>query len=153
MQVVLYNGHKTLVVCQLWPAYVIGGGHYIFALQLWSPYVIGQSIIFSSCFFLLLSFFSSPNLCGRRLDVYHTSAHGVALVRIQNACLKCAARMRLAVQREIQDAKNRHLGTIAQLFRAISSQLRHLSTIGKNLLNSNISPTSLQYGELRTTSG
>jgi len=29
-----------------------------------------------------LSFFSSPNLSGRRLDVYHTSTHGVALVRI-----------------------------------------------------------------------
>jgi len=28
------------------------------------------------------SFFSSPNLSGRRLDVYHTSTHGVALVRI-----------------------------------------------------------------------
>jgi len=27
--------------------------------------------------------------------------------------------------------KNRHLGTIAQLCRAISSQLRHLLTIGK----------------------
>ena len=35
--------------------------------------------------FLLSSsslFFSSPNLSGRRLDVYHTLAHGVALVRI-----------------------------------------------------------------------
>jgi len=32
--------------------------------------------------FLLLHFFSSPNLSGRRLDVYHTLAHGVALVRI-----------------------------------------------------------------------
>jgi len=39
------------------------------------------------------------------------------------------------------DAKNRHLRTIAQLCRAISSQLRHISTIGKNLLSSNISPT------------
>jgi len=39
------------------------------------------------------------------------------------------------------DAKNRHLGTIVQLCRAISSQLRHVSTIGKNLLSSNISPT------------
>jgi len=38
-------------------------------------------------------------------------------------------------------AKNRHLGTIAQLCRAISSQLRHVSTIGKNLLSSNISST------------
>jgi len=38
-------------------------------------------------------------------------------------------------------AKNRHLGTIAQLCRAISSQIRHISTIGKNLLSSNISFT------------
>jgi len=78
---------------------------------LWSPYVMGQTIIFSSCFFFfLLSFFSSPNLSGRRLHVYHTSAHGVVLVRIWNAGLKCAARGSL----QIQDAKNRHLGTIAQ---------------------------------------
>jgi len=42
-------------------------GHYIFVLL-----------------FLLLSsiFFSSPNLCRRKLDVCHTSTHGVALVRI-----------------------------------------------------------------------
>jgi len=36
-------------------------------------------------------------------------------------------------------AKNRHLGTIAQICRAISSKLRHVSTIGKNLLSSSIS--------------
>jgi len=41
--------------------------HYIFAL--W----------FLSIFFF---FYSSPNLSGRRLDVCHTSTHGVALVRI-----------------------------------------------------------------------
>ena len=35
--------------------------------------------------------------------------------------------------------KNRHLSTIAQLCRAISSQLRHVSTIGKKLVKSNIS--------------
>jgi len=39
------------------------------------------------------------------------------------------------------DAKNRHLSTIPQLCRAMSSQLRHLSTIGKKLLSSNISST------------
>jgi len=39
-------------------------------------------------------------------------------------------------------AKSRHLGTIPQLCRAVSSQLRHISTIGKNLLSSNISSTS-----------
>jgi len=37
--------------------------------------------------------------------------------------------------------KIHHLGTIAELFRTISSQLRHISTIGKNLLNANIFPT------------
>ena len=35
--------------------------------------------------------------------------------------------------------KSRHLRTIVQLRQAISSQLRHVSTIGKNLLSSNIS--------------
>jgi len=30
--------------------------------------------------FLLSVFFSSPNLSGQRLDVCHTSTHGVALV-------------------------------------------------------------------------
>jgi len=56
-------------------------------------------------FFLFFFFFSSPNLSGRRVDIYHTSTHGVALVRIYNAGLKCAARGSM----EIQDAKNRHL--------------------------------------------
>jgi len=37
--------------------------------------------------------------------------------------------------------KMRHLGTIVQLCRTIASQLRHISTIGKNMLNSNISST------------
>jgi len=45
----------------------------------------GQAIIFLPCVFFPSSsilLFSSPNLSGRRLDVYHTSTHGVALVRI-----------------------------------------------------------------------
>jgi len=32
------------------------------------------------------------------------------------------------------DAKNRHLGTIAQLCWAVSSQVRHISTFGKKLV-------------------
>jgi len=44
-------------------------GHYIFALWFLSS-------------IYLSSFFSSPNLSGRRSDVYHTLTHGVALVRI-----------------------------------------------------------------------
>jgi len=49
------------------------------------PCVIGQAIIFSSCgffFFLLSFFFSSPNISRRTLDIYYSSTHGVALVRI-----------------------------------------------------------------------
>jgi len=38
--------------------------------------------IFACGFFLSFFFYSSPNLSRRRLDVYHTSTHGVALVRI-----------------------------------------------------------------------
>jgi len=42
------------------------------------------AIIFLACDFYLsfFLFFSSPNLSGHRLDLYHTSTHGVALVRI-----------------------------------------------------------------------
>jgi len=52
-----------LVMAALWDR----AGHYIFAL-----WFLASSIFF----------YSSPNLSGRRLDVYHTSTHGVALVRI-----------------------------------------------------------------------
>jgi len=47
---------------------------YIFILWFYSIYL---SIYLSSIYL-----FSSPNLSGRTLDVYHTSTHGVALVRI-----------------------------------------------------------------------
>jgi len=38
--------------------------------------------IFILWFLLSFFFFSSPNLSGQRLDAYHTSTHGVALVQI-----------------------------------------------------------------------
>ena len=49
-----------------------------------------------------------------------------------------AARRKYSTQ---NDAINRHLGIIQQLCRAMSSQLRHLSTIEKKLLSSNTSST------------
>jgi len=49
-----------------------------------------------------------------------------------------AARWKYRTQKSRQ---NRYLGTIAQVCLAMSSQLRHVSTIRKNLLSSNISPT------------
>jgi len=67
------------------------------------PCIADADIIFLPCGFIYLSSFSSPDLSGRRLDVYHTSTHGVALVQMQDAGLKRAARGSL----KIQDAKNR----------------------------------------------
>jgi len=49
---------------------------------------------------------------------------------------------------EIQDPKNCHLHTIAQLCRAVSSQLRHISTIGKKLVKQQyLLHMTSQYGE------
>jgi len=59
-------GQKQLVKLIIMVALCNRADRYIFAL--W---------FLSSSFFL-----SSPNLSGRRLDVYHTSTRGVALVRI-----------------------------------------------------------------------
>jgi len=51
------------------------------------------------------------------------------------------------------NAKNRHLRTIAQLCRAIFSQLRHILTIGKMLVKQQcVLHMFLRYGELRPTS-
>jgi len=43
------------------------------------------------CFFLRSFSYFSSDLSGRRLDVCHTSTHGVALVRMKNVGLKRAA--------------------------------------------------------------
>ena len=65
----------------------------------------------------------------------------------------CCTRLAESTGRK-NDAKYRHLGTIAQVCRAISSQLRHVSTIGKKLVKQQYLPhMSSQYGELRLTSG
>jgi len=90
-------------------------GHYIFAL--W---------FLSSSFF----FFFSPRLISAAADCMSTILRHVVWPYCEFG-LKCAARGSL----EIQDAKNRHFGTIAQLRQVISSELRHISKIGeKNLL-------------------
>jgi len=113
-------------------------GHYIFAL-----------------WFLLLSifFFPSPNLSHCRLDVCHTcTQYGLSANlgrRSETYCTLLAANTG-----HKKSPKNRNLGTIAQLCWAISSQLRHVSTIGKNLVKQQYLPhMSLQYGALRPTNG
>ena len=66
-EILLLNKFFPIVdTCLVMVALSNRADHYIFALWL----------------LLLSSFFSSPNLSRRRLDVYHTSTHDVALVRI-----------------------------------------------------------------------
>ena len=63
-----------------------------------------------------------------------------------------AAHWKYSIQKWRQ--KNRHLGTIPQLCQATYSQLRHVLTIGKNLLSSNTSSTCPHnMVTLRPTSG
>ena len=53
-----------------------------FVTFLWPPCVADAEVIFLPGGFFFFFLFFSPNLSGHRLDVYHTSTHGVALVRI-----------------------------------------------------------------------
>ena len=55
-------------------------------VALWNKADNFHAVVCSSLFF----FFSSSNLSRRRLDVCHTSTHGVALVQIYDAGLKDA---------------------------------------------------------------
>jgi len=110
---------------------------------LWPPYIIGPAIIFLPCGFYLLSvfcLFSSPNLSRRWLDVCHTSAHGVALVRIWDAGLKRATLGSLKYRRQ-KIAKNspsvHHCTTLSGYIFAIKARIDNR----KNLLSSNISST------------
>jgi len=106
---------------------------------LWPPYVIGHAIKFLPSFFLL-SFF--PRLVSAAADwmssiLWHLMWPWCEF-RMQVWNMLHAARWKYRSQKW---RKNRHLRTIAQLCRAISAELRHLSTIGKNLLSSNTSST------------
>ena len=104
--------------------------------NLWSPYVIGQTIYIFILSFVLSSSFPSQIGC---LPYLHTWCGLSANLRCRSET--CCTRLAANTGRK-KSSKNRHLGTIAQLCRAISLQLRHVSTIGKkNLLSSNISST------------
>jgi len=113
------------------------------AAFLWPPYVIGKVIIFLPCgfFFLLSSFFT--RLISAVADWMSTIYFNIWCGLSANlGCLSetCCTRLAANIGRK-KSPKIRHLGTIAQFCRAISLQVRHVSTIGKNLLSSNVSPT------------
>ena len=99
---------------------------------LWPTCVAGSDIIFFALWFLLsfFLFFYSPNLSGRIVDVYHTSFYtwcGLS-ANFEYRSEMCCMRLAGNTGRK-NDAKNRNLGTIAQLCQAESLQLRHVSTI------------------------
>jgi len=104
------------------------------------------AIIFLPCSFFLLLLSSSSSFFPRLISA---AVDWMSAILLHMAWPKCKFRIQVwnvlhaarCKYRTQKVAKNRHLGTIAQLCRAISSQIRHvgLSTIEKNLLSSNIS--------------
>jgi len=84
--------HSSLIILpHLFPLCEVKRTSYLFCtiyvcfVFLLPPCVVDADIILLPCDFFLLSFclfFSSPNLSRRRLDVYHSSTHGVALEQI-----------------------------------------------------------------------
>ena len=94
-------------------------------------------------FFFFLSFFLSffPRLISTVGNWMSTILHtwcGKFRMQVWNVR---AARGWLKIRHTKKSPKSRHLGTITQFCQAISLQLRHVSTIGKNVLSSNISST------------
>ena len=111
--------------------------------DLWPPYVIGLAIYIFILWFLLLRFFFFVTQSQRSeigcLPYFHTW-RGLS-VNLECRSETCCAWLAENTARK-KSPISRNLGTIPQLCRAISSQLRHVSTVGKNLLSSNISSTS-----------
>ena len=131
---------KTFLYIRFY-VFFIYGTFLRFLTFLWPPYVIGQAIYIFILWFLLSIFLFFPRLIsavGDWIPYFHTWC-GLS-VNLECRSDTCCAR--LAENTACKNRqKVRHLGTIPQLCRAISSQLRHVSTIGKKLLSSNISST------------
>ena len=107
-------------------------------LVLWPPYGMEQAIIFSSCrLFYHLSSFFFPRLISvvasqiGCLPYFHIWCGISANLRCRSQT--CCTRLADNTGRKISP-KIRHLRTIARLCRAVSSQLRHVSIIGKTIV-------------------
>jgi len=150
LPVTMYSVRKTTYVH-------VGLYDYVEHTLLWSPYGIGQTIYIFMLWFVLSFFFFFPRLISAAADWM-----SAILPHMVWPCLSanlrcrsetCCTRLTENTGRK-KVAKNRHLGTIAQLCRAVSSQLRHVSTIGNKLVKQQyVLHMSPQYGELRPTSG
>jgi len=126
---------------------------------LWPPYGIEQVIIFSYCGFFFFFFFFLSSFFPR---LFSAVAHWMSTILPHTMWPQCefrrhvwnvlhAARWKYRMQRS---PKIRRLRTIAQLCPAIPSQLRHVSTIGKQLVKQqHLLHMSSQYGELTADIG
>ena len=90
-----------------------------------------RTLYFPCGYYLPLNF-SSPNLSRRRLDICHTSTHGIALVRIYDAGLT----QKLAKK----SPSGHHSTTLSGYIFAIKARIDNRK---KDLLNGNTSPTCL----------
>jgi len=89
----------------------------------------GQVIIFCSCgYFLLLFFLAYSQWSEIGCLPYFLKWCGLS------ANLECRSQICCKQLAENTGCKKCHLGTIAQLCQAVSSQLKHVSTIGKKLV-------------------
>jgi len=126
-------------------------GRHLYSAGRPSRWALATFLVLSFYLLLLLSFF--PHLISAVGD--WMSAILLHMVwpccefRMQVYNVLRAARWKCRTQKI---AKNRHMGTIAQICRAICSQLRHVSTIGKKAVEEQFLPHIYsQYGDLRPT--
>ena len=112
----------------------------VFLGLLWPPYGIWQAIILFALWFDKRLYRVYSGLSNGLYNRYDNRLYRVNRV-LECTSETCCARLAENTAGK-KSPKSRHLGTIPQLCRAIglSSQLRHVSTIGKNLLSTNISP-------------
>jgi len=99
------------------------------------------------------SLFSSPNLSGRRLDVYHTTTHGVALVQLRTQVwnVLCAACWKYRTQKIAKKSPSgHHPTTLSGYIFATKACIDNRKKILKQQYLLHMSPP---YGELRPTSG
>jgi len=130
----------------------------LLAVFLWPPCVANADIMFLPCGFFLLSFsllfflaWSQRSQTGCLPYFYTWCGLSANLeCRSEMCCTGLAGNTGRKNDAKIAICTYHRTTLTGYIF--ASSQLRHVSTIGKkNLLNSNI--MSLQYGELRSTSG
>ena len=141
------DGNKIIQCAKSASCHALLHVHNIYIPSLWLPYVVvGRPIMFYSCdlfiIYLFIYYFSHSNLWDQSAASRDLCCRPTPYIfRAENTGRKKSSGIC-------------HLGTIAQLYWAISLQVRYVSTVGKKLVKQqyllHIFP---KYDELRPTSG